>query len=228
MLSRGRTRITLVSGATKRRWSSAGRKAHPGAGSLHPVAIGAVVEVTKLLKPHDSIPHAELMKSLARRVVNGAMLHLIKMWLEAPVEETDEHGRKHRSTRNRDEGRGTPQGAPISPLLSNLHAPVRGGPNVGSCLIDEGRPSEPAAGASSKPPSAAVVKSHGRERRRKRPGKNRADRPGQRWRGSGFCGATTWRSATHDRVDNSGGGCRVTARQPTGHPALLWFIPDRR
>ena len=69
----------------------------------------------------DSIPHAELIKSVARRVVDGAMLHLIKMWLEAPVEETDEHGRKHRSTRNRDEGRGTPQGAPISPLLSNLY-----------------------------------------------------------------------------------------------------------
>src|SRR5215469_9258181 len=69
----------------------------------------------------DSIPHSELMKSVARRVVDGAMLHLIKMWLEAPVEETDEHGRKHRSTSNRDEGRGTPQGAPISPLLSNLY-----------------------------------------------------------------------------------------------------------
>src|SRR4051794_26382964 len=63
----------------------------------------------------DSIPHAELLKSVARRVVDGAMLHLIKMWLEAPVEETDEHGRKHRSTRNRDEGRGTPQGAPLTP-----------------------------------------------------------------------------------------------------------------
>ena len=69
----------------------------------------------------DSIPHAELLKSVARRVVDGAMLHLIKMWLEAPVEETDEHGRKHRSTHNRDEGRGTPKGAPISPLLSNLY-----------------------------------------------------------------------------------------------------------
>jgi RNA-directed DNA polymerase len=69
----------------------------------------------------DSIPHAELLKSVARRIVDGAMLHLIKMWLEAAVEETDEHGRKHRSTRNRDEGRGTPQGAPISPLLSNLY-----------------------------------------------------------------------------------------------------------
>src|SRR5664279_130866 len=69
----------------------------------------------------DSIPHAELLKSVARRVVDGAMLHLIKMWLQAPAEETDEHGKKRRSTRNRDEGRGTPQGAPISPLLSNLY-----------------------------------------------------------------------------------------------------------
>jgi group II intron reverse transcriptase/maturase len=69
----------------------------------------------------DSIPHSDLLKSVARRVVDGAMLHLIKMWLEAPVEETDEKGNKHRSTRNRDEGKGTPQGAPISPLLSNLY-----------------------------------------------------------------------------------------------------------
>src|SRR5262249_45814133 len=69
----------------------------------------------------DNVPHAELMKSVARRVVDGAILHLIKMWLEAPVEETDERGNKHRSTRNRDEGRGTPQGSPISPLLSNLY-----------------------------------------------------------------------------------------------------------
>src|ERR1019366_8460864 len=52
----------------------------------------------------DSIPHSELLNSVARRVVDGAMLHLIKMWLEAPVEETDEHGNKRRSTRNRDDG----------------------------------------------------------------------------------------------------------------------------
>jgi len=69
----------------------------------------------------DTLPHCHLLKSVARRVVDGAMLHLIKMWLEAPVEETDERGNKHRSTRNRDEGRGTPQGSPISPLLSNLY-----------------------------------------------------------------------------------------------------------
>jgi group II intron reverse transcriptase/maturase len=69
----------------------------------------------------DLLPHAELLKSVARRVVDGAMLHLIKMWLKAPAEETDERGKKHRSTRNRDEGRGSPQGSPISPLLSNLY-----------------------------------------------------------------------------------------------------------
>jgi RNA-directed DNA polymerase len=69
----------------------------------------------------DSLPHAELLKSVARRVVDGAMLHLIKMWLEAAVEETDERGHKHRSVRNREEGRGSPQGSPLSPLLSNLY-----------------------------------------------------------------------------------------------------------
>jgi len=65
----------------------------------------------------DSIPHAELMRCLARRIVDGALLHLLKMWLEAPVEELDERGNKRRTTRNKDEG----QGAPLSPLLSNLY-----------------------------------------------------------------------------------------------------------
>jgi group II intron reverse transcriptase/maturase len=69
----------------------------------------------------DSIPHAELLKSAARRISDGRMLRLLKMWLEAPVEEIDSRGRHHRTTRNKDEGRGTPQGAPISPLLANIY-----------------------------------------------------------------------------------------------------------
>jgi len=69
----------------------------------------------------DSIPHSELMKSLARRISDRHLLHLLKEWLEMPVEESDERGRKRRTTRNKDEGKGTPQGAPISPLLANLY-----------------------------------------------------------------------------------------------------------
>lgn len=69
----------------------------------------------------DTIPHAELMKCLARRIVDGAMLHLLKLWLEAPVEDTDPRGRKQVTTVNKDTGRGTPQGSPISPLLANVY-----------------------------------------------------------------------------------------------------------
>jgi RNA-directed DNA polymerase len=69
----------------------------------------------------DEIPHAELMKSVSRRVSDGHMLHLIKLWLQAPVEEIDDRGRRHRTTPAKDRGRGCPQGAPISPLLANLY-----------------------------------------------------------------------------------------------------------
>src|SRR5438105_9679477 len=61
------------------------------------------------------------MKSVSRRVSDRHLLGLIKAWLEMPVEEADARGRKQRTTRNRDEGKGTPQGAPLSPLLSNLY-----------------------------------------------------------------------------------------------------------
>jgi RNA-directed DNA polymerase len=94
----------------------------------------AVQEVQKLLQAgytevvdadlsgyFDSIPRAELMQCVARRVCDAAMLHLVKMWLVAPVEERDAKGHVHRTTRNKDDGRGTPQGAPVSPLLANLY-----------------------------------------------------------------------------------------------------------
>ena len=68
-----------------------------------------------------SIPHAELVKSVTRRIVDRRVLHLIKMWLECPVKETDDRGRKTRTTEARDNRRGIPQGSPISPLLANLY-----------------------------------------------------------------------------------------------------------
>ena len=68
-----------------------------------------------------SIPHAELLQSVARRIVDRRVLHLIKMWLECPVEKTDDRGRKTRTTEARDKRRGIPQGSPISPLLANLY-----------------------------------------------------------------------------------------------------------
>lgn len=94
----------------------------------------AVVEVEELLfRAHPevvdadladyfgSIPHCELLRSLARRIVDRRVLHLIKMWLECPVEETDDRGRKTRTTEAKDKRRGIPQGSPLSPLLANLY-----------------------------------------------------------------------------------------------------------
>src|SRR3981081_3592640 len=68
-----------------------------------------------------SIPHAELVKSGTRRIVDRRVLHLIKMWLECDGESTDDKGRKKRTTEAKDSGRGIPQGSPISPLLANLY-----------------------------------------------------------------------------------------------------------
>jgi group II intron reverse transcriptase/maturase len=68
-----------------------------------------------------SLPHADLLKSVTRRIVDRRVLHLIKMWLECAVEEKDGRGRKTRTTEARDTRRGIPQGSPISPLLANIY-----------------------------------------------------------------------------------------------------------
>jgi RNA-directed DNA polymerase len=73
-----------------------------------------------LSKYFDTIPHAELMKSVARRVADKAVLHLVKMWLKVPVEERDEQGRPRYSGGKRSK-QGTPQGGVISPLLANIY-----------------------------------------------------------------------------------------------------------
>jgi RNA-directed DNA polymerase len=67
------------------------------------------------------IPHGDLLKSVARRIVDRRVLHLIKMWLECPVEETDQRSRTTRTTEARDSRQDIPQGSPLSPLLANLY-----------------------------------------------------------------------------------------------------------
>jgi RNA-directed DNA polymerase len=79
----------------------------------------AVVDAD-LSKYFDTIPHAALMKSVARRISDRHVLHLIKMWLTVPVEETTDDGRK-RQTGGKRNRNGTPQGGVISPLLANLY-----------------------------------------------------------------------------------------------------------
>src|ERR1700745_3685555 len=96
-------------------------------------AVDAVKEVHRLIcrgytdvvdadlsRYFDSIPHAELMKSMARRVVDRNVLRLIKIWLRAPIEERDDDG-KRRISGGKGNTRGTPQGGVVTPLLANIY-----------------------------------------------------------------------------------------------------------
>jgi len=100
-----------------------GLNAHDAIGHVHKLVNTGHTDVidADLSGYFDSIPHAELMRSVARRVSDRHLLALLKQWLVMPVEETDRRGRCHRSTEAKDSKRGVPQGAPISPLLSSLY-----------------------------------------------------------------------------------------------------------
>lgn len=100
-----------------------GRSAHDAVRHVHKLLNTGYTEVidADLSGYFDAIPHAELMQSVARRISDRHVLALIKQWLVAPVEEDDGRGGRRRTTPAKDQKRGIPQGAPISPLLSNLY-----------------------------------------------------------------------------------------------------------
>ncbi|VTR93098.1 RNA-directed DNA polymerase (Reverse transcriptase) OS=mine drainage metagenome GN=B2A_12249 PE=4 SV=1: RVT_1: GIIM [Gemmata massiliana] len=68
----------------------------------------------------NTIAHGPLMRCLSRRIADGSVLSVVKRWLQAPVAERHERG-KRRTTVAADTNRGTPQGGVASPLLANLY-----------------------------------------------------------------------------------------------------------
>jgi len=96
------------------------RSAQDAVRAVHQALKAGYVHVVDadLSRYFDTIPHAELMKSVSRRVSDGPVLHLVKMWLVAPIEEPTDKGK---ATRRSPGNRGTPQGGVLSPLLANIY-----------------------------------------------------------------------------------------------------------
>jgi RNA-directed DNA polymerase len=99
-----------------------GRSAADAIKAVHVLLCRGYTDVVDadLSKYFDTIPHQDLMRSVARRIVDRHVLRLIKLWLKVPVEERDNDGTR-RMTGGKNSKRGTPQGGVISPLLANLY-----------------------------------------------------------------------------------------------------------
>ncbi len=99
-----------------------GRSAQDAVRTVHEAVCMGYTDVVDvdLTKYFDTIPHGALLQSVARRIVDRAMLTLIKGWLQVVVEERDEDG-KWRRTGGKQSRSGTPQGGVISPLLANIY-----------------------------------------------------------------------------------------------------------
>ena len=100
-----------------------GRHAHGAVKRVHRLLNTGHEEVVDadLSDYFGQIPHADLLRSIARRVSDGRLLGWVKAWLEMAVEEDDGHGGRRLTNRARRERKGTPQGSPISPLFSNVY-----------------------------------------------------------------------------------------------------------
>lgn len=98
------------------------RSAHDAIKKVHELLCEGYTDVVDadLSKYFDKIPHREMLRSIARRIVDRDVLHLLKMWLKVPVEERDEKGNR-RLTGGGKNTCGTPQGGVVSPMLANLY-----------------------------------------------------------------------------------------------------------
>ena len=98
------------------------RSAHDATRRVHELLCAGYTDVVDadLSQYFDTIPHAELLQCVARRISDRQVLQVIKRWLKTPVEERDEKG-KRRMTGGKKSRHGTPQGGVISPLLANLY-----------------------------------------------------------------------------------------------------------
>lgn len=99
------------------------RSAHDAVDAVTAAMLTGHTEVidADIAKYFDTIPHAKLLATVAERISDGGILHLIKLWLKAPVVEEGEDGKKRTVGGGKASGKGTPQGGVISPLLANLY-----------------------------------------------------------------------------------------------------------
>lgn len=97
-----------------------GRSAHDALRAIQAHLKGGLAAVydADLAGYFDSIPHDKLLACVRMRVVDGAVLGLIRQWLNAPVVEPPKDGKPPTVRRNE---RGTPQGGVLSPLLANVY-----------------------------------------------------------------------------------------------------------
>jgi retron-type reverse transcriptase len=112
------------------------RSAHEAIRIVHKALDDGRTEVVDadLRQYFDTIPHAALLRCLARRISDGRMLHLLKRWLKAPVAEADERGAQRMSGGKR-ATRGTPQGGVVTPPTQSQTLPgTEPCPTRGSCI----------------------------------------------------------------------------------------------